>query len=329
MLIAWDNGVRIKINGFEILCDSKKKGLFNFISHAHSDHVIRNLRKANVLCSRETAGLLINKYYAPIKLLKENDLPINFKLIESGHILGSSALLIEADEKILYTGDFCNNSRFFLNGFKPQKADVLIIESTYGNRNFILPKQEEVIKEARDWIVDELKKENSVILLGYVLGKSQILTKMVEDLNYVVYVEEQIAKINEVYSFLGKKIKNFEIYGTRKIEGPCIFIFPTHFYSTKAIERMKEKYNAKTAMFSGWVIGNGYKYMFNCDEAFPLSDHSDFNGLIKTVEAVDPKKIYTFHGFADEFANELRKLSYNAISLNDSQRKIFDFIESD
>ena len=329
MLITWKNGVRIKINEFQILCDSKRKDFFNFISHAHSDHVTRSLRKANVLCSRETAALLINKYYTSINLLKEGDLPISFKLIESGHILGSSAILIEAEEKVLYTGDFCNNSRFFLNGFKPEKADVLIIESTYGNRNFIFPRQEEVIKEARDWIIDELKKGNSVILFGYVLGKAQILTKMVEDLNYPVYVEEQIAKMNEVYSFLGKKIKNFEVYGTRKIESPSIFIFPTYFYPTKAIEKMKEKYSAKTAMFSGWVIGNGYKYMFNCDEAFPLSDHADFNGLVKTVEMVDAKKIYTFHGFADEFANELRKIGYNAISLNDSQRKILDFIESD
>ncbi|MCW1300173.1 MAG: MBL fold metallo-hydrolase [Candidatus Parvarchaeota archaeon] len=330
MLISGNDGISIKINNTEILCDSRKRvGDLNFISHAHSDHLIRKFKNTKILCSRETAGLIINKYYITPRLLKEGESSLNLKLINTGHILGSSALLIEDDEKILYTGDFCNNSRFFLNGFKPPKADVLIIESTYGNREFIFPKQNEVIGEARDWISSELRKNNSVILLGYTLGKAQILTKMVEELNWQVYVHESIARINEIYSFLGTKIKDFEIYGFKQISKPSIFIFPTYLHHSTTIKKIKERFDAKVVMFSGWVIGDGYKYMFNCDEAFPLSDHADFNGLVETVKMVNPKKIFTFHGFADEFANELRKLGYDAISLNNSQKKILDFIEKD
>jgi len=48
------------------------------------------------------------------------------------------------------------------------------------------------------------------------------------------------------------------------------------------------------------------------DEVIPLSDHSDFDGLLALVAAVRPKKVHVVHGYATEFAAELRARGYDA-----------------
>lgn len=54
--------------------------------------------------------------------------------------------------------------------------------------------------------------------------------------------------------------------------------------------------------------------MLGVDKAFPLSDHVDF-GLIEIVRETSPEKIFTFHGFPEEFSKELRRLCYDSKSI--------------
>jgi len=43
------------------------------------------------------------------------------------------------------------------------------------------------------------------------------------------------------------------------------------------------------------------------DAVFPLSDHADYDDLIRYVDLVRPKRVLTVHGFAAEFARDLRE----------------------
>jgi len=38
-----------------------------------------------------------------------------------------------------------------------------------------------------------------------------------------------------------------------------------------------------------------------------LSDHCGFDDLVKLVKQVDPEKVYTTHGFDEEFASYLKE----------------------
>jgi putative mRNA 3-end processing factor len=314
-MIDASDGVKISLGDLEIACDSRGGGQADlyFISHAHSDHVAKRTLNSKILCSRETASLLINRFLITPKISDELELPL--KLISSGHILGSSALLIEGGQRILYTGDFCLEDRFFLQGFRPPRAELLIIESTYGKPEFVFPKPREVIKEAKDWIECELRKGNSVVAVGYTLGKAQIISKLLEEISYPVYVNEKIAWMNKVYEFLGVKLRNYPVY--ESTSKPFVLInSPTQDSPPKQMKRV---------MFTGWALRGSLGY----DKAFPLSDHSDFPSLLKTVEKVNPQKVFTFHGFANELASELRRVGYDAISLKDGQRRLLDFFERD
>ncbi|MDG7044685.1 MAG: hypothetical protein JRN02_04850, partial [Nitrososphaerota archaeon] len=117
-----------------------------FISHAHYDHLPRRV-SSTVLASNET-----------VELARIRGLPIkshinkaeSLKLIDSGHILGSRALLV--DDDLLYTGDFAGRPRAFLSKLISVKCKTLIIEATYGKPGIVFPSVAKVMGAAMDSI---------------------------------------------------------------------------------------------------------------------------------------------------------------------------------
>lgn len=68
----------------------------------------------------------------------------------------------------------------------------------------------------------------------------------------------------------------------------------------------------RTAVASGWAATNRFA---GVDQAFVLSDHADFPGLLSFVEACAPKKVFVTHGFEKEFSKELQKRGFRAAPL--------------
>ncbi len=59
----------------------------------------------------------------------------------------------------------------------------------------------------------------------------------------------------------------------------------------------------------------GAIHRHRCTTAFALSDHADYPGLLTFVERVQPKRVFTVHGFAQEFAATLRQRGIDALAL--------------
>jgi DNA ligase-1 len=68
-------------------------------------------------------------------------------------------------------------------------------------------------------------------------------------------------------------------------------------------------------MISGWALDPGAIYRYQVDAAFALSDHADYTDLVRYVELVQPKRVLTLHGFAQEFASDLRRRGVEAWAL--------------
>ena len=77
------------------------------------------------------------------------------------------------------------------------------------------------------------------------------------------------------------------------------------------IKQMKSKYDAITIGFSGWAKSN-MPFARKSDYSIPLSDHCDYLELIDLVKKSGAQKIYTIHGFVNEFASDLTKMGYDA-----------------
>ncbi len=295
MRVFRDKGLNISFNGLTIGLDSQSSSSdFSFLSHAHTDHLIK--RPVKPVIASELTGLIAEQRLGYSYDLI-NSLP-NVSLIDSGHIVGSKSLLInDGVESFLYTGDFTVHDRFFLKGLRPVRVDNLFIETTYGSPDYDLPLPSYMLAHARDVIEDDLANGYRVVLWGYALGKAQILTKLVEGLGPVV-ADESVRSINAVCRASGVDVGVPAVFN-RDFSG--VFITPKR----SDLSRFTD---ARVYSFTGW----GFRGVSDC---FPLSDHAGFSDLLRFVRACRPKRVFTHHGFASEFASLLRVEGFDAVSV--------------
>ena len=100
---------------------------------------------------------------------------IKFSLHHSGHILGSSAILIHNRKgNLLYTGDLnTRRSRIMDPAEQGLPAKTLIIESTYGGNGDIIPPTKDAFKELRSIIERTVKRGGRVIIPSFAVGRAQ------------------------------------------------------------------------------------------------------------------------------------------------------------
>jgi putative mRNA 3-end processing factor len=323
-----DSGILIENGETKILLDPSKveSNDFVFISHAHSDHVYRkpkNKTRIKTITSVETEAIAKARGYEITNIVYEEQ---DLELIDSGHILGSKGLL--AFNEIFYTGDISIRKRAFLNPPKkiPQ-VDTLIIESTFGRPEYNFPDHTKIMHDTNKIIADAYDKGHPVILMGYPLGKAQLLTNFFGHWD-PLFAYDSIEIMNNVYRKMGISLRNTtcftEAEKSKKLDtkNPWVMLAPLMNGNSKFLRYMKEKYNTITLGFSGWACNNGYKHMMGIDYALPMSDHCDYNELVQLVHKCNPKKIFTIHGFAHEFARILNNMGYNASPLDNHSNKI-------
>ena len=108
---------------------------------------------------------------------------------------------------------------------------------------------------------------------------------------------------------------------------PWVLITPMYSGRSAFISNLKRRYGAVTIAFSGWAVNPSFKYAMGVDYAIPLSDHSDFTELREVVRRCSPELVYTFHGFAAEFAEYLRKEGFDARPLSAMQDTLRDYAD--
>ena len=96
-----------------------------------------------------------------------------------------------------------------------------------------------------------------------------------------------------------------------------VLVCPPSAIRTRMITQIKAR---RTAVLTGWALDPGAIYRYQCDAAFPLTDHADYPDLIRYVELVQPKRVLTLHGFAAEFARDLRERGIDAWALSEENQ---------
>ena len=316
-IMCTGNGLILEINDLKVAIDRVNFGSydFHFITHAHTDHLPRQIR-GKLITSQETKELIKVRN----KGVKENLHEVSFlEPVNSGHILGSRALLVK-ENKLLYTSDVNPRDRLFMKGFKPIQVDTLIIEGTYGKKNFVFGETGKLIDEILSYTFKLLSEGRNIVALGYSLGKGQILTRLFSWCSDLI-VDNEVAHFNEVYErfgvYLGKYLRYTEASreGLFK-EGPWVFV--TH--REGLAKRIAKQYEAKIIRFTGWVCQSRNKRQSREIYGFPLSDHADFCDLVNIVRETQPSRVYIAYGFSNELAAYLRELGFDAHLLPRNQK---------
>jgi putative mRNA 3-end processing factor len=324
--VRLSTGVTVDLaSGDRVVFDGTAPGDVRVLSHAHADHQVgRNA--GPVVCSPLTAALVETRQHTSIEVA---DSPPNVELLNAGHVAGSRAALVtdpDTGRRYLYTGDVCPRDRFYLDGFDPPEADVLIVETTYGTPDYRLPPTDEVRGEIRDWLADT--RDRIAVTYGYSLGRAQKLQRIAADADRGrVFVTDTVADVNAaVEAHLDVTFDSRRLSDATDLEPGDVLVAPAGAARGSAVGHLVERDDVVTAGFSGWAIDRSFRFRRGYDAGFPLSDHADFDELLGIVRAVDPDRVYTHHGFAEEFARHLTtEYGYETRALRKNQATLADF----
>ena len=286
-----------------------------FISHAHSDHIASH---EEVVLSEGTLAFLRHRHRSPRKALT---LPfgetrlirgVDITLFPAGHILGSAQLLASVQgERVLYSGDFKLGANSAAEEIVIPRAEVLVMETTYGHRRYAFPAAREVVAEMAAWCDACLRDGLTPVLLGYSLGKGQEILTALAAFGYRFLLHDALYQTTRIAEDLGVAFPPFERWSPGLGEG-CVVLCPPHLRKWLTAKLPPHR----TAIVSGWAFDAGARFRFGTDNAFCLSDHADYQDLLSYVAQVSPQQVFTVHGFAAEFAAELRRAGYDAHALD-------------
>ncbi len=104
---------------------------------------------------------------------------VQAKLVDAGHILGSAAVVLDIQEndqsyRLWFSGDIGREGLLLINDpVLPQKADYLIMESTYGDTKKREP--EAAFEEFKEVVQRAIQRKGRVIIPSFAVGRTQEL----------------------------------------------------------------------------------------------------------------------------------------------------------
>lgn len=314
-------------NGVEVLGDEEYHfdaevidacGTF-CISHAHSDHLPKRVVGTEVVASEVTLRCLNDRSKKQLTMAPADGI----ESFDAGHMAGSRMFQVEVDGRsVLYTGDLCTRDRCGNKGARPVKTDVLIIESTYGKPRYVFPPSDIIASLVRDEVEDILSQERPVSLYAYPFGKSQDMLRVLKE--FGPFADRSVYNATSLVRSEEDPL-DCRLWDGEDPDGPFVVICSPWLNRTQNAKTLHQR-NPKRLAVSGWAIDSGYKARLGVDEAFPFSDHADFNDLISFVKACEPEVVITHHGFADPLAQEIRsRLGIEARPLIKGQRSLLEF----
>jgi DNA ligase-1 len=296
-----------------------------FVSHAHSDHIASH---QEVILSERTARLMQARL--PGSRI-EHALPfgerrciggIELMLLPAGHIFGSAqCLLFVGEQTLLYTGDFKLRPGRSAEQTEWRHADTLVMETTFGVPRYRFPPTKEVIDRLLAFCVETIEAGETPVLLGYSLGKAQEILCALEHADLTPMLHGSVFQMTRIYEQLGQSFCKYVRYNRNDIAGKVLICPPSANHSPM-LEKIPRK---RTALLSGWAIDPNAVYRYQVDAAFPLSDHADYDDLLRYVELVQPRRVLTLHGFAAAFASELRARGLEAWALSEENQMELHF----
>jgi len=309
-MIVYNDGIHLKET--DLWFDSTKKVPLSFISNAKFDKFGAHKK---IIATPQTIKLLGKKlkkslvlpcpFYRPFSLGK-----VQVELIPSGYILGSSQVVVDFDgRKMLYTGDLKIRASETTDQAVARHCDVLVMKCHYGLPSYIFPPTQEVMESLAIFIDKTLTQGNVPVLLADPLGEAQELVKALGNRGYNLSIIDPIFKVIEIYKEFGVEFSNIETFNPAQIEGK-VLVFPPYSRDSDVLEKIENK---RIGVVIGWASeGLSGKSVFRADEAFPFSNHCDYDELIQFVEIVRPSEVYLVGDFSIEFARTLQKRGFNA-----------------
>ena len=319
------------VRRLDLWIDSMRPRQRCYVSHGHSDHarehgvIITSVNNARVCRLRfakraerakQTTLLEIVRKPQPLCDFEEHAFNEPWQLddhrltlFSAGHVLGSSQLLIEGEDgSFVYTGDFKLEPSFTAEAPEVKRADVVLMECTYGRPQYVFPPRAEIAAAMVSFARTALEQEAVPVFFAYSLGKAQEAVAILGNGGIPVATHGAIFNMNQVYEAAGVTMPPYIRYDAETFDGAHALVWPP---SGKAVPKALRNRPTRTAILTGWSLDSGARFRYGADHCFPLSDHADYPSLLRYIELAQPKKVLLNHGWRD-FVHRLRKLGVDA-----------------
>ena len=317
--VRYSRGLELPVE--ELWLDPWDAKPFAFVSHAHSDHTARH---EEIIASSGTARLMQARLGG---VRREQVLEFGERrefakfaitLLPAGHVFGSAQSYVESDAgTLLYTGDFKLRHGLSAEPAEWRQADTLIMETTYGLPKYRMPPTDEVLARMISFCQEAMEDGAVPVLLGYSLGKSQEILCALLRAGLTPMLHGAVWKMTEIYRQMKPGFPTGSVpYVAGEVAGK-VLVCPPSASRTLMVTRIK---NRRVATLTGWALDPGATFRMQCDAAFPLTDHADYPDLLRYVELVQPKRVFTLHGFAAAFARDLRARGVEAWAISEDNQ---------
>jgi putative mRNA 3-end processing factor len=306
----------LHLTGTALSLDATRRCELSFISHAHADHIARHER---VIATSPTLRFMAHRlgkipaalpvpYNRPFLLG-----PLEVELLPAGHILGSAQIRVRRADgrRVVYTGDLNLTPSLTAEAAQVAHCDTLVVEATFGHPRYVFPPKLAVLDELEAWVRRTLEMGATPILLGYSLGKAQEVIKFLRDRGFQLCAHASICEIAEMYREFGVALDDIRRFNGAIRPGE-VLVFPPTLSRSPALRRIWPR---ALAILTGWALDPERARWHGADAAFPLSDHADFDGLMRYVKATGAREVITHCGFAEDLAKALRRDGIEARAL--------------
>ena len=275
------------------------------ITHAHSDHARSGHRhylaaapSAQVLRARLGTISLQTLAYGEATAING----VRVSLHPAGHVLGSAQVRIEHAGCVwVASGDYKAAPGFAAEDgtcapFEPVRCHTFISESTFGLPVYRWKPQATIAAEINAWWAANADAGRASVLFAYSFGKAQRILAMVDAAIGPIICHGAAENLNAAYRQSGVALpatrKACEVIDKNDLRRALILAPP----SVQGSTWLKRFGDYSDAFASGWMQLRGARRRNAVDRGFVLSDHADWPGLMRAIEASGAERVIVTHG---------------------------------
>jgi hypothetical protein len=323
----------IRLSGTTLTCDARSSASdLIVLSHAQAlgalgprRFPLRPAARQDLLATEPTLALL----GLAGERLKRHALPAVFgrpftlgsfrvELFPSGHLPGSSSVLVEGDgRRLLYAGTVRRGRPGF--GSTPgevRRADAVCLDATFGDPRFVLPPPEEALADVRRFVEETLVAKRAPVLLTPPFSTAMEVAVSLVAAGFAPRAHRSIVAAAAAHRRAGAAAPRLPRFAGRL--GPReVLLWPPERRDAPLLGALADP---RFAYVSGFSLDPRMREAMRADAAMGLSNQSGFPELISYLEQVGAEEVAVHRGFAEGFAAELRARGYLAYALGPPQQ---------
>lgn len=284
------------------------------VTHAHADHLAWGcghylVSQAGEHVFRARLGAAASLQTIPYgESVSLNG--VNVSLHPAGHILGSAQIRVEYRGEVwVITGDYKTDPDPTCAPFELVRCHTFVTESTFGLPIYRWQPQRVIFDEINTWWRRNQAHGKASILFGYALGKAQRLIAGVDPTIGAIYTHGSVERINASYRMSDVPLPHTQYVMAAAANGKpdwsqALIVAPPSARGTAWLRRFGEQ---STAFASGWMAIRGARRQRSVDRGFVLSDHADWDNLMRVTRETGAERVWITHGYTAVVARWLNE----------------------